>query len=378
MDKFPARSPLKLVEIPQREVYNWQKESRVIIKTFDDLLSYKEKLGLTPSELSLAEEGIHRKGIKIPKRYFVELLDSIATEKERSQIKTLIIPFVEKKIADQIQDRVTFLDEMSLDNNPKKGLTRMYPDRVLFSPVHTCSMHCDWCFRDMSSGTLTDCEMEDVIDYIRKDPRIKDVIITGGEPLLLSNTQLDFILERMRTIDHVDIIRFHTRIIVTVPSRIEEDFIGMLDGHKRKGKPIYFVTQFIHPNEISERATDAVYRLVSNGFYVLNQAPVLRGVNDDQETFDEWQNRMIRYQIRPYYAISTIIKDGLNSRFFVPFDEVVKLVNTYSSQHDGLGRPTVIAPVMGRKLGPHQLSLEMNERGAYVRNTKSEIWKGTK
>jgi lysine 2,3-aminomutase len=129
--------------------------------------------------------------------------------------------------------------------------------------------------------------------------------------------------------------------------------------------------------EITERSSDAVYRLVNTGIYVYNQAPVLRGVNDDQETFNEWHQKMIKYQIRPYYAITTIIKDGLNSRFYVPFEEVEGLVNNYSSRYDGLGRPTIIIPVMGKKLVPGNLKNAMNQNGAYVRNTKSEIWKGT-
>lgn len=306
------------------------------------------------------------------------MVESIATEKERDQIKNFIIPTTEQIISGKVKDLTTFLGAMSIDNNPRKGLTRMYADRVLFSPVHTCSMHCEWCFRDMESGTLSEEEIEEALNYIAKDKRIRDVIITGGEPLLLSNTNVDNVLKRIRNIKHVEVIRFHTRIIVTVPSRIDSDFIEILNSYKSKGKPIYLVTQFIHPNELTERSTEAVYNLVSNGFSVLNQAPVLRGVNDDQETFDDWHLQMIRYQIRPYYAISTIIKDGINSRFYVPYEEVIGLVNNYSSKYDGLGRPIVIVPVMGRKLSPDALLSEMNNRGAYVRNTKSEIWKGTK
>ena len=356
----------------------WEVEARDIVKSIDEFVPYLERLGLTSDEIDMAKRGVRNKSLKIPRMYLEDILSSIDCERTRIQVKNFLVPFPEERIAHIVPDTITFLDNRTLDNNPVKGLTRMYVDRVLFSPVHTCSIHCDWCFRDMASGTLTESEISDVINYIKKDKRIKDVIVTGGEPLLLSDERLAYLLERIREIDHVDIIRFHTRIIVSIPSRISSHFIDVIRNFQAKGKPIYFVTQFIHPVELTDRATDAVYALVSNGFIVFNQAPILRGVNDDQETFNSWIRKMIKYQIKPYYAISTIIKDGMNSRFFVPFDEVVKLVNNYAAKFDGLGRPTVIVPVMGRKLTPDELLVGMGTRGAHVRNTKSEIWKGTR
>lgn len=211
-----------------------------------------------------------------------------------------------------------------------------------------------------------------------RDKRITDVIITGGECLLMPDKRVDLMLRRLRQINHVDVIRFHTRIPVVLPSRIDDSFLNIVNQYKTKGKPIYVVTQYIHPNELTEGSTDAVYRLVQNGIYVYNQAPVLRGVNDNQETFNQWMKKMVKYQVRPYYAITTIIKDGQNSRFYVPLEEVQELVNRYSSCFDGLGRPTIIVPVMGRKHTPPQLKKDMGRTGAYVRNTKAEIWKGTK
>jgi lysine 2,3-aminomutase len=356
---------------------SWQEESKDIVNSFSDIYSYIQKFSLDEKTLREIKLGIDQKGIKIPRFYLEDLIEEVKTEKQKKQLIKFLLPFPEHNISNEVNDLTTFLDSHSLDNNPKKGLTRMYVDRVLFSPVHTCSMHCEWCFRDMASGTLRDDEVDDALTYIEKDCRITDVIITGGEPLLLSNRKISYIIEGLRKIDHVVTIRFHTRILVTVPSRIDEELISILRTNKSKGQPFYFVTQYIHPLEITERSSDAVYRLVNTGIYVYNQAPVLRGVNDDQETFNEWHQKMIKYQIRPYYAITTIIKDGLNSRFYVPFEEVEGLVNNYSSRYDGLGRPTIIIPVMGKKLVPGNLKNAMNQNGAYVRNTKSEIWKGT-
>ncbi len=373
--------PGHVVEAPSEPGHTgaeWQREVKEAIRTFEMLEPYLSAFRLGEHEIGEIKEAIRQKGIKVPRRYLEDLIASIQNDLERTQIGNFILPRLDKPIADRTRDTTTFLDKWSVDNNPRKGLTRMYQDRVLMSPTHDCMVHCTWCFRDMGVGLLTVKELESIFEYIRKDGRITDVIITGGEPLLISDRRIDYILRSLRAIDHVDIIRFHTRIPVVLPSRIDESFVRIVNQYKGKGKPIYVVTQYIHPNELTERSTDAVYRLVENGIYVFNQAPVLRGVNDDQETFNRLLKKMIKYQIKPYYAITTIIKDGQNSRFYVPFEEVQSLVNEYSSRFDGLGRPTVIIPVMGKKMSPSQLKQEMGETGAYVRNTKSEIWKGTK
>lgn len=353
-------------------------EARDVIRSFEGLSEFLPSLGVRECENEEVAQAVAKKGLKVPRRYLIELIDTIENDLQRRQIRKFIVPEVDSNIASLTQDTTTFLDGHSVDSNPCKGLTRMYPDRVLLSPTHACMVHCPWCFRDMGVGALTEKQLQDVLDYIQRDPRITDVIITGGEPLLTSDRHLDFILSTLRKVEHVDIIRFHTRMPIVVPSRINDDMIEVLNRHKRKGKPILFVTQYIHPNELTERSTDAIYRLASNGIQIFNQAPVLREVNDDQPTFNRWMKTMIKYQVKPYYAITTIIKDGLNSRFFVPFEEVSDLVNEYSSHFDGMGRPTIIMPVMGRKQSPTQLKQNMNKKGAYVRNTKSEIWKGTK
>ena len=248
----------------------------------------------------------------------------------------------------------------------------MYPDRVLISPTHQCMTYCQWCFRKKESKALGNTQLEKIFDYIGKDKRIFDVILTGGEPLLISDKRLESILEKLRKIEHVDIVRFHTRAPVVIPSRIDTNLLNILEKNKDIGKPIYVVTQIVHPLELRDQTVSAIHRLVEHGIPVFNQFPVLKGINDDQETFNNLMTKSIKYSIKPYYAIAPIAREGMNIRFFVSVEKVQELVNEYSRNHDGLGRPTVIVPVMGKKLTPEQLQ-DAQEKGIHLRHTKTNI-----
>jgi lysine 2,3-aminomutase len=190
---------------------------------------------------------------------------------------------------------------------------------------------------------------------------------------MATDEHLGVMLSSIRAITHVDIIRFHTRAPVVLPSRIDGQFLCLLKEHTTKGKPIYIVTHYVHPLELRDASTDALDRLASAGIPMFNQAPVLRGVNDDQDTFDQWNKLLIRHRVKPYYIASPVIKDGVNSRFAVPLKEVQILLRRYSKNCDGLGRPTLIVPVMGAKLTPEELEELMVKQGAHVRRTKIEI-----
>lgn len=350
---------------------NWQKELKENIRSKDQLRGYYAVLKVNEQEASEIERAIEERGINMPRRYLEDLIASVKDEKQLEQIRNIVLPRL--NLGSFVDSTPTLINNEHLDNNPIKGLTQMYPDRVLISPNYSCMSHCLWCFRDKKNQSLSNEELIQVYDYVSKHPKIKDVILTGGEPLLTSDVRLEGILRSLRDIPNVDIIRFHTRAPVVLPSRINESFLQMVNRYKNKGKPIYVVTQFVHPNELSESSSDAVYRLTETGIMVLNQAPILEGINDDQETFDELNQKLVKYQIKPYYAIATIVKEGVNHRFYVPFERVEELVNKYSSIYDGLGRPTLIVPVMGKKLTPTQLKESMQRYGSHFRNTKRDI-----
>lgn len=352
---------------------SWQKEVAHNIRSTESLFQVLSGLNVDISnhEKTTIIEAVKERPLNIPRRYLIDVFQAASCGKEISQAKNLLLP--NKENEDFSTDSLTAVEEITNpDKNPIEGLTRMYPDRVLVSPTHQCMNYCQWCFREKESKALSDAQLETIFEYIENDKRITDVILTGGEPLLISDKKLEFILEGLRKIDSVEIIRFHTRAPIVLPSRIDENLLNILGKYKAIGKPIYVVTQIVHPMELREEAVVAIHKLVENGIPVLNQFPILRGINDDQETFNSLMTKSIKYEVKPYYAIAPIARKKMNARFYVPVEEIQELVSNYGQSHDGLGRPTVIVPVMGKKLTPEQLN-EAQDKGIHLRHTKTDI-----
>ena len=343
------------------------------ITSLDELIGLLQKAGIEvdPNEI------LHPFPILYPRKYVEQLLARAKTSKEKAQIRNLLLSHKDGEVHDEAVSQYIVIPENQGNRNRAlpRGLTRMYVDRVLISPMGICAVNCTWCFRKRQKGMLQEDEIERTIQYIEKDERIEDVILTGGEALLFPRKRLASLLRRLREIKHIKIIRFHTRLPVVAPEYMDEGFIQMLGEYNEPGRPIYMVVQVVHPLEIDEELQRLIYKILRQGIMVLNQAPVLRGVNDDQETFDRWNKALIHTGIKPYYVIVPIIKRGYNDVYYVPYSNIVSLVAEYSSKYDGLGRPTVIVPVMGRKMSPIQLRKAMEKmQGVYFRNTKQEIW----
>jgi lysine 2,3-aminomutase len=321
--------------------------------------------------------------IYYPMNYILRLLSNVHTDKEKVQIRNMLIPRKEKILEEPTNDtrlaiipeEITEKSEETLVRSPLKGLTRGYEDRVLISPVGQCAVNCPWCFRTRQSGTLSDEDLERILDYIKNDERIEDVILTGGEPLLFPIERMEKLLKDLRSISHVKIIRFHTRLPIVAPEYFDNKLIRLIGSFNKPNRPIYFVVQIVHPAEIDMKVATLIHKIARQGIPVLNQAPVLRGVNDDFETFKEWLKKMIHAGVKPYYVIVPIIRRGSNDFYSVKYDKVAELVAEYSSQYDGLGRPTIIIPVMGRKMSPLDLREKMMQKhGIHYRTTKIEIW----
>lgn len=353
---------------------HWKQELRTNVRTVEEFREFYPLLHINQDEILEIEDSIKSVGVNIPRQYLRDLIDSVTSEKQFAQVRKLVTPRLNPFIKDNVIEGVVFVEPTDQDRNPLRGLTRMYPDRVLVSPTHHCMLNCLWCYRTKDeASSLSRDELEAIYDYVRNDQRITDVILTGGEPLMTSDAKLETILEQLRRIEHVDIVRLHTRAPVVLPSRIDDSLLSLLKRYSsKKGKPIYVVTHYVHPLELSETSTDAIDRLTGIGISVFNQAPVLKGVNDDQETFNEWNKQMIKYKVKPYYVASPVISDGINSSFYVPLAQVEWLLRGYSKQYEGLGRPTLIIPVMGSKLTPAELDEHMIKHGAHVRRTKIE------
>jgi len=234
---------------------------------------------------------------------------------------------------------------------PVPGITHRYPDRVLFYTTHNCPVYCRHCTRKRKVADPTSAaakkQVEDGLDYITLHKEIRDVVISGGDPLSLSDDRLDYILGRLRAIPHVEIFRLGTRNLVTLPQRITDDLVRML----RKHQPVYVNTHFNHPKECTAEAFDACRRLADGGCVIGNQMVLLKGVNDDPKTVLELNHKLLLMRVRPYYIYQCDLAKGI-SHFRTPIDVGRKIIRALRGHTSGLAVPyfVVDAPDGGGKI----------------------------
>jgi lysine 2,3-aminomutase len=234
---------------------------------------------------------------------------------------------------------------------PVRGITHRYPDRVLFYTTHNCPVYCRHCTRkrkvsDPTSATAKS-QVEAGLEYIAGHPEIRDVVISGGDPLSLSDERLDYILGRLRAIPHVEIFRLGTRNLVTLPQRVTDDLVYMLRRHH----PVYVNTHFNHPRECTAEAFEAARRLADAGCAIGNQMVLLKGVNDDPAVVKELNHRLLLMRIRPYYIYQCDLARGI-SHFRTPVETGIRIIEYLRGHTSGLAVPhfVVDAPHGGGKI----------------------------
>lgn len=195
--------------------------------------------------------------------------------------------------------------------SPVKNIVHRYPDRVLFLVTRCCAMYCRHCTRRRLVGEEDYCisekETQDALDYIRRTPQIRDVLISGGDPLTLSDAKLEHILSELRKIEHVEIIRIGTRVPVTMPMRITPELLAMT----KKYQPLWINTHFNHPRELTGASLRACGMIIDAGIPLGNQSVLLRGINDSTATMRELLLRLVKARIRPYYLYQCDLSEGL-------------------------------------------------------------------
>ena len=209
-----------------------------------------------------------------------------------------------------------------LAHSPVEGIVHRYPDRVLLKAVHVCPVYCRFCFRremvgPQGLGTLSPDAMDKAFAYIADRPEIWEVILTGGDPLVLSPRRLTEIMQRLAAIDHVKIVRFHTRVPVVEPERIDADLIAAL---KASGKTTYVALHANHPRELTPDARAACARLVDAGIVMISQSVLLKGVNDDPDTLAALMRAFVETRIKPYYLHHPDLAPG-TSHFRLSIEE---------------------------------------------------------
>ena len=253
----------------------------------------------------------------------------------------------------RLEELVTTSDERGdpigdLAHSPVSGIVHRYPDRVLLKAVHVCPVYCRFCFRremvgPAGLGTLSPAELDGAIDYIAAHPDIWEVIMTGGDPLVLSPRRLTAIMEQLAGIDHVKIVRFHTRVPVVEPERVDVAMIGAL---KASGKTVHLALHANHPREFSDGACGAIARLVDAGIVLVSQSVLLKGVNDDVETLVALMKTFVEHRVKPYYLHHPDLAPG-TGHFRVSVAEGQALVAALRGKISGLCQPTYILDIPG-------------------------------
>ncbi|WP_045388640.1 lysine-2,3-aminomutase-like protein [Falsirhodobacter sp. alg1] len=229
--------------------------------------------------------------------------------------------------------------------SPTAGLTHRYPDRVILHSTQTCEVYCRFCFRREGvgqEGALPDADMEKVLAYLRETSAVREVILTGGDPMVLSPRRIARLMQALAAIPHVDVIRFHTRVPVVAPQRITEALIEALDVRPA----VFVVVHTNHAAEITEAASEALRRLTRAGIPLLSQSVLLRGINDDAQVLADLFRTLVRNRVKPYYLHHCDLARG-TSHFRTTIAEGQKLMQTLRGDLSGIAMPTYVIDIPG-------------------------------
>ena len=262
-------------------------------------------------------------------------------------------------------------DEMS----PVPNITHRYPDRALFLVTSQCGLYCRFCTRKRKVGDQTKISMrtfESAFKYLEQHTEISDVILSGGDPLMLTDTMLEKILARLRQIKHIQIIRLGSKMPCVLPQRITPQLVDML----KKYHPIYCNTHFNHPWEITEESKKACAMLVDAGIPVGNQCVLMKGVNDNAETMKQLMKGLLAMRVRPYYIYMADLTKGAN-HFRTPIKVGLDIMDKLRGHISGLAVPhfVVDAPGGGGKIPllPNYV-ISQDENKIVLRNFKYNIY----
>ena len=231
-------------------------------------------------------------------------------------------------------------------HSPVKGIVHRYPDRVLLKPTHLCPVYCRFCFRREQVGpegeTLSSEELTAAFEYIRSRPNIFEVIVTGGDPFVLAPRRIGEIVCALDTIEHLGVIRFHTRVPVVTPERIDEELIAALAAQKT----VYVAIHVNHPREVTPAFRAACRRFARAGIPLLSQTVLLRGVNDDAAVLEVLLRALAAAGVKPYYLHHPDLAPG-TSHFRLSITEGQRLVAALRGRISGLCQPTYVLDIPG-------------------------------
>lgn len=231
-------------------------------------------------------------------------------------------------------------------DSPVPGLVHRYPDRVLLLASNDCAMYCRFCTRKRRSGNeydvITDENFQEALMYIEAHKKVRDVIISGGDPLMLSTARLEYFIQKLKAIENIEIIRIGTRMPCVYPMRIDEKLCNML----KKYHPLYINVHFNHPVEITAESAKACEKLADAGIPLGNQSVLLKGVNDDPETMKELSLKLLKIRVKPYYIYMPDIVRG-TYHFRTSIDLGLKIIDGIRGWTSGMAVPHLVIDIKG-------------------------------
>jgi lysine 2,3-aminomutase len=314
--------------------WKWQVKNR--IETLDRLKCY---ITLTPEEEAGIRESLGTLRMAITP-YYLSLVD---TDDPHCPVRRQAVPSVEELH----RSPADLSDPLNEDtDSPVPGLTHRYPDRVLFLITDMCAMYCRHCTRRRFAGQHDAAAPRDridrCIDYIAATPAVRDVLLSGGDALLVDDDRLEYIIARLREIPHVEIIRLGTRTPVVCPQRITPGLVAML----RKYHPVWVNTHFNHPREITPESAAACQCLLDAGIPLGNQSVLLRGVNDSVGTMKQLVTDLLKIRVRPYYIYQCDLSVGIE-HFRTPVSKGIEIMENLRGHVSGLAVPTFVVDAPG-------------------------------
>jgi lysine 2,3-aminomutase len=336
-DKMAYYNEIPLWKDVKAEEWNdWKWQVRNRINTVDQL---KDIINLTKQE----EEDIK----KVLDKFRMGITPYYAAQMDKEDHTCPIRMQAVPTIAETHIGAADMTDPLHEDeDSPVEGLTHRYPDRVLFLVTDQCSMYCRHCTRRRFAGQQDKAVSTDKIDkqieYIKNTPEVRDVLLSGGDALLISDEKLEYIIKKLREIPHVEIIRIGSRTPVVCPQRITDDLVNML----KKYHPIWLNTHFNHPKEITPESTEAIAKLADAGIPLGNQSVLLRGINDCVHVMKDLVQQLVKIRVRPYYIYQCDLSLGIE-HFRTTVGKGIEIMEGLRGHTSGYAVPTFVVDAPG-------------------------------
>ena len=362
--KEPVPSPWK--EISEKEWNDWRWQLRHRVTKLEQL---QEILQLIPEEIEGIKQSKGRLALAVTP-YFVSIMDS---SNPNCPIRRQAIPRIEECHL----SKNDMMDPCGEDkNSPVSGLVHRYPDRVLLLVTDQCATYCRYCTRRRLVGSnerpITQGDFEEVLKYLKSHKKVRDVLLSGGDPLLLENERLEEILSRLRTIPHIELLRIGTRAPVTLPQRITAGLVRML----KKYHPLMISIHFTHPKEITDAVRRACNELADGGIPLGSQTVLLKGINDKPYVMKKLVHELLKIRVRPYYIYQCDLAMG-TEHFRTSVATGIQIIEKLRGHTTGYAIPTYVidAPGGGGKIPVEPDYVISKEKGKLVlRNYQGEVF----